>query len=90
MKRTLLVFQEVVSSAGLAAGVTSAQDVTLSDGTPATFFEGGWNPGDSGFTWAAGSARTLVFDRNGVRTIIQHSGTNAGPSELIGIADSFQ
>ena len=86
----LLVFQEAASGAGLASGAESARDVTLSDGTAATFFEGGWVPDDAGFTWAAGSARTLVFDRDGARTIIQYSGTGAGLSELVGIADGFR
>jgi hypothetical protein len=87
---TLLVFQEAASGAGLASGAESAQDVTLPDGTAATFFEGGWVPGDAGFTWTAGSARTLVFDGDGVRTIIQYSGTGAGLSELVEIAGGLR
>jgi hypothetical protein len=74
---TLLVFQEAVSGVDLAAGSGSAEDVILPDGTPATYFAGGWTPEDSTLAWTTGDSRTLIFDRDGVRTIIQYMGEDA-------------
>jgi hypothetical protein len=74
---TLLVFQEAVSGADLTAGSGSAEDVILPDGTPATYFAGGWTPEDSTLTWTTGDGRTLIFDTAGVRTIIQYIGEDA-------------
>jgi hypothetical protein len=86
---SLLVFQEAASGTDLAAGAGSAVDVTLADGTPATYFAGGWTPQDSEFAWTSGDAQTLIFDRDGVRTIIQHIGDDAA-IDLTAVANGIK
>lgn len=73
-ERTLTVYQERASGASLAAATGSAADFLLADGTPATYFDGRWSTEDGSFAWVLGGTQTLVFDQDGVRTIIVHSG----------------
>jgi hypothetical protein len=72
--RTISVYQERASGAALAAASGSATDLVLANGTPATYFDGRWGVTDGGFQWILGGTQTIVFDHDGVRTIIVHSG----------------
>jgi hypothetical protein len=69
-----MVFQEAASGADLAASVGSIDDYVLADVTPASYIQGAWTPGTDGFSWSADDAQTLVFDRDGVRTIVEYIG----------------
>lgn len=73
-ERTLTVYQERATTATLAAATGSASDVLLADNTPATYFDGRWSTTDGSFSWLLDGTQTLVFDRDGVRTIVVHSG----------------
>ncbi len=87
----LMVFQEATSSAAdLSAASGAAQDVVLSDGTPATRLSGAWTPSDYGFRWASDGAQTLVFDRNGVRTVIEFIGSDAAAPDLTAMAGALR
>ena len=83
---TILVFQEAASGAGLAASAGSIDDYVLTDGTPASYIQGAWTPGASGFSWSDDNAQTLVFDRDGVRTIIEYIGPPIAIPELLEVA----
>jgi hypothetical protein len=83
-----MVFQEAASGTGLAASVGSIHDYVLADGTLASYIQGAWTPGASGFSWSADNAQTLVFDRDGVRTIIEYIGPPVAVPELLAIAGS--
>lgn len=85
---TIMMFQEAASGADLAASVGSIDDYTLADGTPASYIQGAWTPGTGGFSWSADNAQTLVFDRDGVRTIIEYVGPPVAVPELLAIAGS--
>lgn len=85
----ILIFQEPRPASRLGIPVGAARDVTLVDGTPTTSFDGGWIPGSSSFAWTDGGGQTLVFDRNGVRTIIQFIGAGAAP-DLTAIANGLR
>jgi len=86
----LLLFQEAASDADLAVADGASLDLTLTDGTPATLFTGGWIPGSSRFSWMPEGGQTLVFDRSGLRTVIQFIGHDAAAPELTAIADSLR
>ena len=83
-----MVFQEAASGAGLAASVGSIDDYVLAGGTPASYIQGTWTPDTGGFSWSADNAQTLVFDRDGVRTIIEYIGPSVAVPELLAIAGS--
>lgn len=86
----LVIYQERASGAGFAVEGGSATDVALEDGTAATYVEGMWQPAaDGALTWSEGSAQTLVFERDGVRTTIQYTGPEADAPSLFAIADSM-
>jgi len=86
----LLVFQEAALAADLGVNAGTAEDITLPDGTPATYFAGGWAPGASSFTWTSADASTLVFDRGGVRTIMQYVGDDADAVDLAAVAATLE
>ena len=78
-ERSLTIYQEEATGSALAAATGSATDLLLADDTPATYFDGRWSTTDGSFSWLLGGTQTLVFERDGVRTIIVHSGpANAG------------
>ncbi|HEU4759527.1 MAG TPA: hypothetical protein VFT91_06040, partial [Dehalococcoidia bacterium] len=72
----ILIYQERADGSDIAVRPGSAQDFVLPDGTPGTYITGSWRPAASGdaVVWSDESAQTLVFDRQGVRTIIQYRG----------------
>jgi len=86
---TVLVFQEGAGGDHFAAAPGSAQDVTLADGTPATFIEGGWQAEAGEAFWSGASARSLVFEREGVRTTIQDLGGSMVAGDLGAMADGM-
>lgn len=86
---SLAIYQERSSGSDFAAQIGHAFDVSLSDGTAATYVEGFWQPGESAFVWSDGDGQALIFDRDGVRTSIQYSGANRDPAFLFAIADSL-
>ncbi len=72
----ILIYQEGAGGNDIAIQPGAAQDFILPDGTPATYIQGSWRPAvaGSGVAWSSEAAQTLVFDRQGVRTIIQYRG----------------
>lgn len=86
----LLVFQEAASAADLGVHAGAVEDITLPDGTPATYFAGGWTPAASSVAWTSGDAGTLVFDSDGVRTIIQYVGDDADAVDLAAVAATLR
>lgn len=86
---SLAVYQEAASGADLAALQGSSIGLVLADGTPATFIVGSWQAADGGFVWDQGDSATLVFERDGVRTIILGSGGSLLPATLVAIADAM-
>ena len=68
----------------------SARDITLSDGTRATYVEGSWSASADQVVWGADGTQTLVFDRDGLRTIVRYdNGPRMEPSELATIAEGM-
>lgn len=88
---TLVVYQERAGGSEIAALGGTAEDVALSDGTPATFVQGSWQAASGGFTWSDASSETLVFERNGVRTVIVLRGpvASSDPTVLLATANSM-
>lgn len=84
---TLAIYQEAAAGTDLAVSAGSAIAVTLSDGTVASYIEGSWDMGASVPAWDAGDSQTIVFDRNGIRTIVVHSGPAMDQADLISIAE---
>lgn len=85
----LAVYQEAASGVGISVLQGAATQVTLADGTPATFIEGSWQTTDGGLRWGEQNAQSLVFERGGVRTTIRHAGGPAGAGALAEIADGM-
>lgn len=85
----LTIYQEAAGGASLTAIEGSALDLALADGTAATFYRGSWQSSDGGFRWDHQDSATLVFERDGVRTIIRHLGADVAPATLLAIADSM-
>lgn len=85
----LVIYQEAAGGADLAVLQGSATDLVLADGTPATFYRGSWQTSDGGFRWEQQDSVSLVFERDGVRTIIRQSGADVPPATLAAIADSM-
>lgn len=88
-ERSILVFQEAASGPSLAAAVGSVEDYLLADGTRASYVRGTWTPDAGEFSWSAGDTQSLVFEREGVRTIIEQIGPPVAVSELLAIAGSM-
>ena len=86
---SLAVYQEAASGADLTALQGSSIELVLTDGTPATFIAGGWQTADGSFVWDQGDSATLVFERDGVRTIIRGSSGSLPPATLAAIADAM-
>ncbi len=87
---TILIYQERSSRTDLAVQRGSATDLTLSDGTRATYVEGAWSPSGSQAVWGADGSQTLVFDKDGLRTIIGYvNGPRLEPGDLVTIAEEM-
>ncbi len=78
------------SGADIAVQQGSASDLTLSDGARATYIEGSWSTSGSQIVWGADGSQTLVFDRDGLRTIIRYlNGPRLEPGEIVAIAEGM-
>ncbi len=84
---SLVIYQERAAGGDFAAEGMSVFDVTLADGTPATYIDGAWQVADGRFVWNEDSAQTLVFERGGVRTIVRYDGPSTDPALLLTIAN---
>ncbi len=85
----LLVFQESAHGSDIAVEPGAATDIALSGGVPATYVRGSWQPNGGQFAWAADGTQSIVFDRDGVRTVIQYDGPTADPGLLTSISESM-
>jgi hypothetical protein len=87
---SLVVYQEAASSGRIVAGNGSTKEVTLPDGTNALLMEGGWTVDGSRFEWSSGSDRSLVFERNGVRTVVSAQGDDISVETLVDLASGMR
>ena len=85
----LAISQEEASGGDLGTGANSATSVTLAGGVPATYIQGAWQPDAGGFTWENAGSQSLLFDRDGVRTIINYSGPAVDASVLVAIGENM-
>ena len=87
---TILIYQEQASGDDIAVQQGSALDFTLADGTAATYIEGSWRPSGNRIVWREDDAQSLVFDRDGLRTIIHYiDGPRIHPSYLLAVAEGM-
>ena len=85
--QSLVIYQELSSGANLTAGSDSATSINLPDGTKGTYIDGAWQVTDAGgLWWDISGTQTLVFERNGVRTIIRYTGPRIETPAIIAIA----
>ncbi len=84
----LTIYQEQAGGAELLAETGTMTRVTLADGTPATLFQGSWAAGDTLF-WSANSSQTLLFERAGVRVIVELQSARPGPSLLFATVETL-
>lgn len=86
----ILIYQERATGNTIAVQEGSTTAFLLPDGTIATYVEGTWQPAGGQAVWGDDGAQTLLFDRDGVRTIIHHLGAQPLPTpELLAIAQSM-
>jgi hypothetical protein len=86
---TILIYQERTSSSSIAVEEGFAQDILLSNDTPATWISGTWRPLGSTLTWGEDDALTVIFDLGGLRTIIQTTDNGLLLQDIVTIADSM-
>jgi hypothetical protein len=88
---SLAVYQERASGADVAAGEGAVINVALGDGTAAAYVEGAWEPSPDGasLTWNTDAGRSLIFERAGLRTTIQYTGTDAAAPSLFALAETL-
>lgn len=87
--QSIIVYQEGASGANLTAAGGSAESIALPDGTPAAYVDGSWQATPDGLSWVFGGTQTLLFERDGVRTILRYSGPPMAPADLAAIAAAF-
>ena len=85
----IIIFQERTSGSSIAVEQGFAQDIQLSNGTPATWISGTWRTLDSTVTWGEGDALTIIFDLHGLRTVIQTTDSSLPLQDIVAIADSL-
>jgi hypothetical protein len=85
---TLMIYQEQAGGANLVTESGTMTLVTLADGTAATLIEGSWASGETPF-WSDNSSQALLFERAGVRTIVELQSPQPAPSLLFETADSL-
>lgn len=87
--QTLIVWQEHASTGTLAVQSGYAQPLTVG-GVEGTYYEGTWHKVGSEIIWGSEGSQTLIFDHDGVRTIIQYLGSaRLALRELVAIAESM-
>jgi len=82
------IYQEAESDTDLVARHGSPVDTQVIR-TPATYFDGGWQSTDGGVGWDMTDSQTLVFQQDGLRTIIHYSGPRIAPQALLDIANAM-
>lgn len=86
---TILIFQELTSGSSIAVEQGFAQDIRLSNGTPATWISGTWRPRGSTLTWGESDALTIIFDLHGLRTVIQATDSSLPLQDIVAIANGL-
>ncbi len=86
---TILIYQERTSSSSIAVEQGFAQDIRLSNDTPATWISGTWRPLGSTLTWGEGDALTIIFDHRGLRTVIQATDSSLPLQDIVAVADGL-
>lgn len=86
---TILIYQERASLNNIVVAQGFAQDIHLPTGTSATYVRGTWRPLGSDLTWGEQDAQTIVFDLDGVRTIIHTTDGDLTLADLLAIAESL-
>lgn len=86
---TIIVYQERASSNSIAVQRGFAQTIWLSEATPASYVMGSWQPLGSEITWGEDDAQTIVFDVNGLRTIIHTTDSGLSISDLVALGNSL-
>lgn len=84
----LAVYEEAAGGSDFAVPAGGAVDVTVG-GAPATYFEGGWSSDNGGLTWQPDGSQTLIFERDGVRFVMQYTGPRIDPSGLAAAAETL-
>lgn len=86
--QSLVIYQELASEVNLAIGSEAGAGARLADGTSTTYVEGAWEvTGPDGLSWDIGRTQTLIFQRDGLRTIIRYTGPTIDSSILTVIAN---
>ncbi len=85
---SLAVYQESASGPSLIADSGTTLDATVARQL-ATYFEGGWQAADGTLFWEAHGSQTIVFESEGVRSIVHYAGSRIDPAELLAVADSL-
>ena len=85
---TLMIYQEPAGGDELAAETGTISSVALADGTPATLIQGSWAASNT-LVWSASSSQTLLFERAGVRVIVELQSASPGASLLIETAETL-
>ena len=86
--QSLVIYQELASNTTLTASSDSATSMTFQDGTQGTYIDGAWQvTSASGLSWDMSDTQTLVFERNGVRTIIRYTGPRIEAPDLMAFAN---
>jgi hypothetical protein len=85
----ITIFQEHASSNTIAVQRGFAQTIWLSSSVPGTYVMGTWQSTGSDLTWGEDAAQTIVFDLNGLRTIIQTADIHVRISDLVALGESM-
>jgi hypothetical protein len=67
---TVLIYQEHATGVTIAVAEGSAQSIELLPGVMATYVQGSWSTAGGTTSWTTESGQTIVFDQNGLRTIV--------------------
>ncbi len=86
---TILIYQELTSGSSIAVEQGFAQDIRLSNGTPATWISGTWRTVGSTITWGEDDALTIIFDLSGLRTVIQTTDSSLPLQDIVAIANGL-
>lgn len=79
---SIALYEEAADGDGLAVPAGSAVD-TLVNGSPATYYEGGWAQVEDGsLAWQPSGAQSLVFERDGVRFTVRYTGPRVEPNDF--------
>ncbi len=86
----IVIYQERASGSSIAVAQGSAQDVRLQAAeVPATYVRGTWQPVGDDITWGNEDAQTVVFDLDGLRTIIHTTDSDLTLTDLMAIAEGL-